>query len=1182
MERLARQCSNPPVEAALEQTAPRMPPLHPRPGRTRRSGRAGWSLALILAAAVAIGLVVWLKAPAQPPKGPEGPGAQQLPALESQRLRELAAAYFARDSRKDALESLRPLIELEPPDPRDLISAAIVELRSANVDAARELLDRASKAGDRSAELIYNQARVAYFSYDLARAERQLREVRRIAPDDVPTKLFLGSVLEAIAADSEGSTAEAEALYREVIAGGVDAGASWYRVALFRLGMILHRQGRESEATSLLDEHQRLKERIPDVTPSQLEEGTLGRVQPPPPAGNQPKGPGSLPRFEDAIRVLPQFAGQLGLQLADLDEDCRLDLVTWGPKGLVLALQRDGFQWETRTLVESEVDLALALDLGNDGDLDLVYALGSEIGLQSAYREEPTSPDTEKGPIAWRPLEISLPAVPSAPAAILPLDFDAEGDLDLLLVGGFGARLWRNDGVAPSAAAGTFTDVTAEASLPTDRAFTWALIEDFDTDQDVDLLLGSSAGNYLASNERGGRFSDASNLSAALGGLPSAPLIADLDGDARSDAWHADKVFRGLASGRFGPGKPPTDAPTDLPAAGPWQVADLDLDGSLDVYWVADGGVRGRQSVGLPATRPFQTEALGSSPGREIRFADLDGDLAQDLVWLGDEALEIRRGEQSGSAVRLDYRGKKDNRRAIGAVVEVRAGPIYRRIYWRGMCELVGLGDSAQVDYVRVLWPNGTVLHDLRHGLGDRSCDLGVADSFQPEGPVGSCPFLYTWNGERFEFVTDVLGGTPLGLPMAPGMLVPPDHDEFVLIRGEQRAPRDQDGTRFLELQLTEELREVTYLDRTRLEVVDHPTGTEVYPNELFCFPPFPEPKIHTIESPLAPRKAIGSDGGDWTAALAAVDAEYAAPFTLPPSQMLGLASPHFLELEFDPAALASAPELRLVMTGWFYWTDASVNMAAAFDPRFEFVPPILQLPDGQGGWKDAGPPVGFPAGKTKTMVVDVTELLVRGDPRMRIFTTLRLCWDSIRLAIDDDSTPLALHSLEPSSAELWRRGFSAPLDDGKPYQPLRFVWEHLAELPRWNPHPGQYTRYGECLPLVQAIDDMFVILASGDALTVRFDASELPPVREGWRRDYLLFLDGWAKDRDPNTIQALYVEPLPFHGMSGYPYRPDERFPDDEAHRRWRREWNTRDAQPWLPFQAPAGAPPLAFPDPR
>jgi hypothetical protein len=98
----------------------------------------------------------------------------------------------------------------------------------------------------------------------------------------------------------------------------------------------------------------------------------------------------------------------------------------------------------------------------------------------------------------------------------------------------------------------------------------------------------------------------------------------------------------------------------------------------------------------------------------------------------------------------------------------------------------------------------------------------------------------------------------------------------------------------------------------------------------------------------------------------------------------------------------------------------------------------------------------------------------------------------------------------------------------------------------------------------------MFAILGSGDALELRFDARELPPVAEGLRRDYLIYLDGWAKDRDPNTIEALQVEPLPFHGMSGYPYRSDESYPQTEEHQRYRREWNTRPALRWIRPLAP------------
>ena len=36
-------------------------------------------------------------------------------------------------------------------------------------------------------------------------------------------------------------------------------------------------------------------------------------------------------------------------------------------------------------------------------------------------------------------------------------------------------------------------------------------------------------------------------------------------------------------------------------------------------------------------------------------------------------------------------------------------------------------------------------------------------------------------------------------------------------------------------------------------------------------------------------------------------------------------------------------------------------------------------------------------------------------------------------------------------------------------------------------------------------------------------------------------------------------VEPLPFHAMSRYPYPASEHFPDDAAHRAWRKEYNVR-----------------------
>ncbi len=79
-------------------------------------------------------------------------------------------------------------------------------------------------------------------------------------------------------------------------------------------------------------------------------------------------------------------------------------------------------------------------------------------------------------------------------------------------------------------------------------------------------------------------------------------------------------------------------------------------------------------------------------------------------------------------------------------------------------------------------------------------------------------------------------------------------------------------------------------------------------------------------------------------------------------------------------------------------------------------------------------------------------------------------------------------------------------------------------------------------------------VLALGTILLWAADTSP-----EGWTRDFLLKVEGWAKDRDPNTAFSSSVEPLPFHAMSRYPYPANEHFPDDAEHRRYRQEYNTR-----------------------
>jgi tetratricopeptide (TPR) repeat protein len=1075
-------------------------------------------------------------------------GEAQLDPTEADAARDRAAARAQAGDWERARTELAPLVARRDARHEDLLRAAAVEFASSRVEQASALLERAEAAQAGSAAVHFLRGQIAYEAGDAKAALEHFSAAHLAAPEDLPSRLMLGAVLNEL-----DRLDEARGHFTAIVDAGIETGGQWYVSALYRQIRLLFEVGEETEAQAMNERWMALQElgvKAPAQTDLRL--GSLGRVRAPLPAGSL-TAPAERVSFETVSLDLPLFAGALEVAAHDLDGDGQVELVARLADGVAVARRSEGRWTERRVLAADDVRWVRPADLDNDGDLELAVPTGILTLRESGWVLAAFTTGGEQGAG-----HMTAPSLPGPVLDAVWLDFDHEGDLDLLLVGAFGARVWRNDGAW--VAGGALTDASTEAqALPGTGAWSWCATEDLDGDNDVDLVIGGAQGIFLADNRRGGRFSDASHRLGGAASLTHRPLLADLDADGRVDLLASGPepiLWLQTPAGGF------EARPAALPAAATRDALDLDLDGALDLVW--DGGAL--LAAGLPQERAVSFEGWPEIEGeaRALCFADLDGDAVPDALRVDSDGvyLMLQRGNEA-RGLRIALTGKKDNARGTGAVIELRSGPIYRRVYHRGEPLTLGLGKRGELDVLRIHWPNGVVQTDVARDLSTPSgAGTGEADTLvfeQIEGLVGSCPFLYTWNGETYEFVSDVLGITPLGLPMAPGVLVPPDHDEYVLVRGDQLRPVDGE----LRLQFTEELREVTYLDRVRLECVDHPSGSEVFPDERFTFPPFPEPHTHVLRDPLPPTRAVGSDGKDWTAALARTDDVHAVAFERQPPQFQGLAKPWWLELSFDPDRTLEAEKLRLVLTGWFYWSNSSVNMASARHPGVDFVPPILQIPDGEGGWKDAGGPVGFPAGKTKTMILDLTDLEgFAADPRLRIFCTLQLFWDRIVLAVDGDDEPLVTTHLEPISTVLWPRGFSVPLPQASPQVPERFLWERLAERPRWNPHPGHYTRYGDCLELVTAIDDRFVILGAGDALAIAFDASSLPELREGYVRDYLVFLDGWAKDRDPNSVEAERVEPLPFHGMSGYPYGPGEAFPDDEFHRAYREQWLTRPAR--------------------
>jgi hypothetical protein len=168
--------------------------------------------------------------------------------------------------------------------------------------------------------------------------------------------------------------------------------------------------------------------------------------------------------------------------------------------------------------------------------------------------------------------------------------------------------------------------------------------------------------------------------------------------------------------------------------------------------------------------------------------------------------------------------------------------------------------------------------------------------------------------------------------------------------------------------------------------------------------------------------------------------------------------------------------------------------------------------------------------------------------------------WDEIFAADGVTAPEMTLAEPVLSEATLRFRGFSRNVIHPARLEPEAFVYADVRPATSWNPTPGLYTKFGPVEELVRAIDDRYVILGAGDEVVLRFRA-DLPPPQPGRERDFLLFVDGWAKENDANTAFGDSVEPLPFHSMSQYPYSSGETFPDAPLHRAYRETYNKRQA---------------------
>jgi hypothetical protein len=743
-------------------------------------------------------------------------------------------------------------------------------------------------------------------------------------------------------------------------------------------------------------------------------------------------------------------------------------------------------------------------------------------------------------------------------------DMDHDGDLDMFETG-TNNLMFRNN------SDGTFIEQAEKMGLSgKGNNSRNAAFGDFDDDGDIDFAVATeNAGVILYSNQREGVFRDITTECGIKDTKGSRSVaVADYNNDGFLDLFVANdgtsKLFKNKGDATF----ELTDNKTNgLSALANIKVndakfLDFDNDGFQDIIIAGEaktGNGRGVLLYHNNEKGSFEdlSRLLPDEPkaAHQITLFDYNKDGDIDIVLSkinGGITLLRNDGGNNNHYVRLALVGlragsAKNNHFGIGAKVEMRSGDLYETMVVSDPNIHFGLGNRAKADIIRITWTNGVPQNIFAPGTDQALIEAQTLK--------GSCPFLFTWDGNKYTFVKDVMWRSALGMPLGimggtTAHAFADASDDYIKVPGE--ILKSKNGR--LSIQLTSELWETMFFDKVQLVAVDHPESTDIFVPEQFSPPPFPGNLQYQVSAKHPPVSAIDNNGNDMLSYITAKDDKYISDFN--PGQYQGITEMH--DLILDPGNL-DGNKLVLFLNGWIFPTDASINAAISQSSSINVVRPLLQVLNNKGEWVTAIENLGFPMGKDKTVIADLSGKFLSSDHRIRIRTNMEVYWDYIFFTDKTDTTPTQTTELNPVSADLHYRGFSYSFRKGGRYGPHWFDYYKVDKNPKWRDLTGNYTRYGDVLPLLKSSDNQYIISNAGDETSIEFDTRSLPELQKGWKRDYLIHTVGWVKDGDLNTATGNTVLPLPYHGMKSYPPSNTDIYPDDPALRKYNEEYNTR-----------------------
>jgi tetratricopeptide (TPR) repeat protein len=1107
--------------------------MHRQASTMRVASRAS-AMMLILVGAV-------LMTGAAPPE--HANPTQTDPALELARLRNEGAAHFESGiGLKKALAAFEAALKRNPNGAIELHNLGTTERKLGNAERAEQLLRSAMQADSKLPQAAYTLGLVHRTRGDTAAAISAFEAARARAPTEPSVHYQLGRLYRE-------QRQEAKALQSFVDALQLDP---QHTGAMYQLYLYYQEHQEPDRAKAMFNEFSRVKRAL-TTTRKELndDESTLSR---PIVVANAPRPAKRSQEARFNVVALDVSRKATSLDVRDFDADGLEDIAVGTRDGEVHVYRNLGQQrFEAQRKLKLDVSAPVTQVLGEV----LVRGEKPRVVIVAAGRLFVSTAE------AWEAsAELKAAGQSKSASAVLAADIDHDGDVDLV-VDAF-REVLLSDG------AGGFKPVNylAEKDAAQLGGFGGPVVA-VDTVQRnaIDFFVHGADGRRLVIDQLGGRH--ALHEAKASSSIVRLVQPADFDNDGAIDlvGAAADRLAIDYHDGgyRF----QPADVGV-VPQLATFSVGDFDNDGWKDIIsWSTAGEIRWWRNRGARQFEELPTRlSLDDAPRASLPL-DMDGDGRLDVVTLlasGAAAVLWNESEGTGQAMRLNLTGLRSAPSSLHTSVEIRRGTFYEKYVSEGRTLHLPLGREPYAEVVRISWPNGFVESKLKVDAGQR---WSFAES---ERVSGSCPSVFAWDGAAFRFVTDAFISGPMGVPMGRDGYFPVDHDEYLKIPGELL--QAEHGR--LRIAITEELREAVFLDRVRLLAVDHPRGTEMYPNEYLLAGDFPEFKLHVSDSAQAPRHAIDHRGHDITDFIREVDRRY--PHGFRRLQYEGLAEENAVVFDLPPTA-ARSPHLRLFLTGWFHYFESTSLVAASQRSDLQLLWPRIEAQDKDGAWREVAT-IGIPSGKDKTVVVDLAGRLTPDTRRLRIRTNLALYWD--RIAIDEQPAPgdVSVQAMQVQSARLRFKGFSSfeprrtadsagslvPVADTHDAdlsmpQPERFVYNTYRFAAPWNPLRGNYTRYGAVDDLLHDADSLMTVFGSGDELLLEFDASDLLGPAPGWQRNYLLHLDGFVKDGDKYTAHAGTLEPTPYAGMQAYPYEPAQarQIFDSPRYQEYLRTYQTR-----------------------